>query len=449
MNKHFEPGSKVTILEPTDSRKLFNSWSEPKEVTRKLGERTYEVKIDEKTMKAFHINQLRQWNERVDFVAQVVIKTDETINYEDEYIQTMDDDMQDETAKFRVEPNLPSDQRTRLLELLNEFKDVFRQTLGRTNVITHSIKLTDSTPVVGPTYRMAEALKPRFEEEVNRLLEAGVLRECISPFRSPIIVLEKADNSLRLVCDYKQLNLKTVDDLYEMTNPYDVLCSAVGKRFISKIDLTKAFYQIELDENCQQDFTAFSCFLGSFCFTRASMGLKNSPRTMQRAMDTILRGTSKYAKTILDDIVIYSNSFDDHLNHLRDILKRLRRANLTASISKSEFLLESMTILGHSLQDGLIKPSQKHIENVMKITKQTTKQGVRALLGLLGYHRHFIPNFAELTYEFTELLRKEKPEKGISWQQQHTNALDKIKRILTESPSLVSTKSRERLYHNE
>jgi hypothetical protein len=117
MNKHFEPGSKVIILEPTDSRKLFNSWSEPKEVTRKLGERTYEVKIDEKTMKAFHINQLRQWNERVDFVAQVVIKTDETINYEDKYIQTIDDDMQDETAKFRVEPSLPSDQRTRLLEL--------------------------------------------------------------------------------------------------------------------------------------------------------------------------------------------------------------------------------------------------------------------------------------------------------------------------------------------
>ena len=215
-------------------------------------------------------------------------------------------------------------------------------------MITHSIMLTDSTPVVGPTYRMAEALKLRFEEEINRLLEAGVLRECISPYRSPIIVLEKADKSLRLVCDYKQINLKTVDDLYQMTDPYDVLCNAAGKRFISKIDLTKAFYQIGLDENCQ-DFTAFSCFLGSFCFTRASMGLKNSPRTMQRAMDIILRGTSKYAKTLLDDIVIYSSSFEEHLNHIRDILVRLRRANMTASISKSEFLLQSMTILGHNL----------------------------------------------------------------------------------------------------
>lgn len=437
-NKTFEPGSKVIILEPTDSRKLYNRWSEPKEIVRKIGERTYEVRMDDKTTKAFHIDQLRQWNERVDFIASVVIKPDVLNNYEDSFIREVDDDdfEEDGPLPFKVETSLLKEQRDRVLALLYEFADVFRPSLGKTDLITHHIELTDTTPCIGPIYRMAESLKPRFEIEINRLLEAGVLRECNSAYRSPIIAIEKPNKSLRLVCDYKQLNKKTKDDLYPMSDPYDVLTKAAGKKFISKLDLTSAFFQIPLAEDCQE-YTAFSCFLGSYCFTRAAQGLRTSPRTMQRLMDKILRGTSKYASALLDDIVISSYSFNDHLVHLREILSKLRAANLTASLSKSEFLMKSMTILGHCLEDGLIKPSQKHIENVLKIGPQTTKAGVRAILGILGYHRHFIPSFAELTYEFTELLKKDQPEKGIKWEKRHTDALEKVKHILTSNPVLV------------
>lgn len=331
---------------------------------------------------------------------------------------------------------MPKVHRDTLLALLNEYADVFRPSLGKTDLITHNIELMDKTPCVGPIYRIAETLKPRFEAEMNRLLKAGVLRECSSAYRSPVIILEKANKSLRIVCDYKKINLITKDDLYPMTDPYDVLTKAAGRKFISKLDLCSAFYQIPLSEKCQE-YTSFSCYLGSYCFTRAAQGLKTSPRTMQRLMDMILRGTSAYASVLLDDIVISSPSFDDHVSHLREILSRLRAANLTASLSKSEFLLKSITILGHCLEDGLIKPSQKHVENVLKIGPQTTKAGVRAILGILGYHRHFVPSFAELTYEFTELLRKDQPEKGIRWEQRHTEALEKVKRILTSNPILV------------
>ena len=168
------------------------------------------------------------------------------------------------------------------------------------------------------------------------------------------------------------------------------------------------------------------------------MGLKNTPRTMQRLIDKLLRGTSSFAGSLLDDIVISSESFDQHEMHLREILSRLRAANLTASISKSEFLIKSITILGHCLENGMIRPSDKHIENVIKIRPQKTKKGVRAILGILGYHRAMIPSFAEITYCLTELLKKDQPERSVRWDQRHTDALDKIKTILTTKPILAA-----------
>src|SRR5208282_2335095 len=271
--KQFESGSKVLILEPTDNTKLFSSWIGPKEVVRKVGESSYEVKLDEKSVKVFHVNQLRLWNDRTNFIASVVIKPDAATNFEDSFIPDIYDVSEDGPIDFNVEASLSKDERDRLLALLNEYADVFRASLGLTDLTTHTIQLTDTTPCVGPRYRMAECLKERFEEAINRLLAAGVLRECNSPYRSPIIALEKPDKSLRLVCNYKSLNAKTVEDSYEMTNPNDVLCKAAGNKFISKIDLKTAFWQIGLATPECEKYTAFSCHLGSFCFTRASMGL--------------------------------------------------------------------------------------------------------------------------------------------------------------------------------
>ena len=138
--------------------------------------------------------------------------------------------------------------------------------------------------------------------------------------------------------------------------------------------------------------------------------------------------------------MISSETFELHEQHVLEILSRLRAANLTASISKSEFLLRSMTVLGYCLEDGVIKPSQKHIDAVLKIGPQSTKHGVRALMGMLNYHRTMIPSFAEITLCFTELLKKNQPERNIRWQQKHTDALEKIKQILTSKPILVPPK---------
>jgi hypothetical protein len=407
-NKKFAEGDAVLILQPDDSRKLFAQWMGPKVVSKKIDDRNYEVQLENGVTKIFHVNQLRKFIERTEFISSVVVSADTDENPEDDYMRVIEDDS--DTQKFQIEPTLSREQRDELLALLTEFSDVFRPSLGKTDLVTHYIELTDDKPVVGPMYKMPESMKQPFEDEVNRLLAEGVLVECQSSYRSPIIPIKKPDGSLRLVNNFKLLNAKVKDDLYPMASPNEIISKAAGKPFISKIDLSKAFLQVPLAPE-HQHLTAWSCFLGTFAWTRMAMGLSNSPRTMQRLADALVKGASKFASCMLDDLVVYSNTWQDHLKHLREILCRLRSANLTASRSKSQFVLKTLTVLGWCIEDGYIKPSQKHVESILNIGPQKTKQGVRALLGIVGYHRHMIPNFAEITHCLTELLKIEPTRK--------------------------------------
>jgi hypothetical protein len=234
---------------------------------------------------------------------------------------------------------------------LDEFKDIFRPSLGKTQLATHYIKLKDKTPRVKPSYRIPESLKKPFEDEVKRLLAAGILRECESEYRSPIIPIRKSDGSLRLVNDFSLLNAKTMDDLYPMHSPNEVLSLSAGKPWISKLDLFKSYLQVPMAEECQ-DMTAWQCHLGTFRWSRMAMGLKNSPRTMEILVNGLLKNTSSFANSLVDDITVSSQTFELHLIHLREILTRLRSANLTASLSKSEFAMRSLTVLGHCIENG-------------------------------------------------------------------------------------------------
>ncbi len=443
-DKSFKTGDKVLVLEPVDSRKMFVKWSEPAEIVRPVGLRTYEVRLADDTVKSYHINQLRAFEERTEFVCPVVVAADIRSNAEDVYLNAVEDDVSD-PLKFRIDESQPAEHRERIQKLLLEFKDVFSSSLGCTNIATHTIELTDNTPCVSKSYRIPEALKQPLEEEINRLLEAGVLRYCSSPYRAPLIPIVKPDKSLRLVNAYQGINEKTVDDLYPMSNPMDILSKAAGKKYVSKLDLSKSFLQIPLDER-SQPYTAFSTSShGTLCWTRCCLGLRNSPRTMQRAMDHLLRGlsslhgsSSSFCGCLIDDIVLASNTIDDHVFHLKMVLSRLKEANFTVSLAKSEFLMRSMTVLGYCLEDGYIKPSQKHIEAVLRIGPQRTKAGVRAILGTLGYHRAMVPKFAEITYPLTELLKKNQPERNIKWEQKHSDAVQQIKNILTSKPILIA-----------
>jgi hypothetical protein len=428
-NKTFSTGDKVIILEPDDTRKLFARFSEPKTVEKQLDDRNYLIRLSDDVTKVFHVNQLRKYVERTEYANSVVVACDSEQNPEDSFIKVIEDETQ-EMPSFNIEPTLNDEERTKIQTVLNEFVDVFRPSLGLTTLAEHSIDLTDDKPVSRPMYRVPESLKKPLAEEIDRLLKAGVLVEGQSDFRSPLIPIKKADNSLRLVNDFKMLNSKTRADLYPMADPNQIIQRAAGKKIISKIDLSKSFLQIGLRKE-HQHYTAFSIpSHGTLMWTRMAQGLTGSPATMQRLIDRLIRGCENYASAMLDDFCIYSDSVAEHCQHLRQILSRLREANLTASISKSQFAMAKLEVLGFCLEGGFIKPCQKHVQAISQIQRPRTKSGVRAILGLIGYHRQMIPNAAEIVYPLTAAP-------ACQWEARHDDALAKIKAVLTSDPVLA------------
>ena len=283
---------------------------------------------------------------------------------------------------------------------------------------------------------MPESLKHEVHKEIENLLAQGIIAESDSNFCAPLVIVRRAGSGKIRICgDWRKLNQKTVDDPYLMNNPAEILSKVAGKRLISTIDLNSAFYQVPTEENSRK-YTAVRCFCGTFEFLRGGFGLKNMPKTFQKLINKILRGCEDFAEAHLDDIVIHSKSFEEHKMHIREVLVRLRNAGLTANTSKCRFLLKKMKILGHLIQDGLLRPDQDKVEAINQIEKLNTKTEVKAFLGLTGYYSDYIPFYQDKAYALTELLKKNKPDK-VQWTLEEQKALDALKAALLSRPVLV------------
>jgi hypothetical protein len=435
-HRELSVGDKVLILQPTSSFKLFAKWDGPWVVTRKLNAVNYEIdRGNRKTI--LHINMLKKWEDRPEII-QLVSVDDEIQDEEKTFWEDFDGSIGNK--KFNIGTQLESHQLTELTQLLNDFPDVFSDKLGRTDLIEHEIKVKNPKPCVSTPYKVPEALQPAVEREIERLLSEGILIESDSSYAAPLVVVTKKgpdgkpNGKLRLCGDYRRLNELCEDDVYMMNNPANILRRAANCRYLSKIDLSQAFHQIPLAKDSRK-YTAIRTFCGHFEYTVGSFGLKNMPKTFQRLANKILRGAQNYACSHLDDFVIWSKTFSEHMSHIRDVLQRLRNAHLTASIAKSDFLLPRMKILGHVIEDGMIKPDEDKISAINQITALKTKRDVKAYLGVTGYYSDFIPKYQEKAFPLTELLKRNKPDK-IQFGEKEQQAFDALKQALISKPIL-------------
>lgn len=195
----------------------------------------------------------------------------------------------------------------------------------------------------------------------------------------------------RMVVDYRRLNEITIDDKYPLPNITD-LFDKLGKRnYFSTIDLASGYHQIEVEKSNRQK-TAFSTNNGGHLeFTRMPFGLKTCPATFQRTMDNVLRGLQGlHCMVYLDDIIVYSNSLEEHIRNLKAIFDRLRETNLKIQLDKSEFLRKEVLYLGHMITKEGLKPNNDNIDAVLKYLLPKTKTEIKSFLGLVGYYRRFI-----------------------------------------------------------
>lgn len=430
--REFKEGDLVLVLQPTNSFKMLAQWAGPYPITRKLNSYNYELDLgNRKTI--LHINLLRKWEERIE-VANVVTVNDDLVEGEEKILDSME--LVNLPMMYNVGVHLTETEKAELFKLFADFPQVFTDKIGCTDLVQHVIRLTDSKPCVQPPYKVPEALRQEVQMEIERLLAEGIIAESDSNFCAPLVFVRRhGSGKLRICGDWRKLNQITEDDPYLMNNPAEILSRVSGAKFISTIDLNSAYYQVPLEENSRK-YTAFRCFCGKFEFLRGGFGLKNMPKTFQKLVNKILRGCEEFAESHLDDICIYSKTFSEHVAHLREVLIRLRNAGLTANTSKCKFLLKSMKILGHVLEDGLIRPDEEKVAAIQQISTLATKTQVKSFLGLTGYYADFIPGYQEKAYALTELLKRNKPDK-VQWREEEQKALDALKMALISKPVLV------------
>jgi len=262
------------------------------------------------------------------------------------------------------------------------------------------------------------------------MLEMGVIEESHSAWCSPIVLVVKKDGSIRFCLDYRRVNDVSRFDAYPMPRVDELLDRLGTARFFTTLDLTKGYWQIPLSPESKEK-TAFSTPFGLYPFTTLPFGLFGAPATFQRLMDRVLRPHAAYAATYLDDVIIHSTAWAEHVWRVGAVLESLKQAGLTANPGKCAVGQREVRYLGYHLGTVQIRPQMDKTAAIAACPQPKTKKEVRQFLGLAGYYRRFILNIAELTSPLTEVTRN-----GASDPVQWTEQFEEVKQILCGEPLL-------------
>ena len=436
-DRSLSPGDEVLLLLPSLPRKLEAAWQGPYTVSKKVDKVNYEIDMGpyrRKRYRTYHINLLRAFRR-----PQLVAFTASGLPAEEDEGDTdtlLEDSssLQGDPGQPRINARLTVSQQTDLAMLLDEFNTTLSATPGRTATTEHVIE-TDARPVRRRPYRLAQAHHATVKEAIEEMLDMGVIRSSCSPWASPVVLVPKKDGSTRFCVDYRALNQVSVFDAYPMPRIDDILDTVGAACFISTLDLSRGYWQIPLSKaSC--DKTAFTTPFGLFEFVTMPFGLHGAPATFQRCMDSILGGLPGVL-AYLDDIVVFSTSWEDHLAHLAQVLTRLRDAGLTVKPKKCCLAMVQTTFLGHLIGERQVRPDPAKIEVVASWPEPKCKKQMRSFLGLAGYYRRFIPQFATVAAPLTALTTKAQPS-TIHLGGSSREAFLSLKAKLTSAPVLHS-----------
>ena len=243
-------------------------------------------------------------------------------------------------------------------------------------------------------------------QHVKDMLEADVIRESDSPYSSNVVLVRKKDGSLRFCIDYRVLNSKTRKDAYMLPRFDDIIDTIRGAKFFSKLDLRSGYWQVEVEEQDKAK-TAFSVGnLGFFECNRMSFGLTNAPATFQRLMEKCMGEMHlRECLIFLDDILIFSKTFEEHVQRLESVFSRLAEHNLKLKPSKCEFFKTSVSYLGHIVSEEGVGTDPEKVSAVKSWPAPTNVKELRQYLGFVGYYRRFIKDFSKLVQPLNNLLQ--------------------------------------------
>ena len=433
-NRELKEGQQVLVLLPSSQKKLHAAWQGPYKVTRKVGTVDYEVDMHDKRKRKriFHINMLKPWY-TPEGVTYAMMATNDKEEYGgDDILQPFDDN----EGKPLVNEELPVHQQEQMRNLLEEYNDVLSSAPGRTKLVKHKIDVGHAKPIRQRPYRLPWVHRDAVKKELDMMLKHGIIEESSSEWAQPIVVVPKKGSSeVRLCIDFRKVNQVAKLDSYPLPRNEDLIDKMAQAKYISTMDLSRGYWQIPLTDE-SKDKTAFTTPFGLWQFVTMPFGLADAQATCQRLVDTkLIRGLEDHAAAYVDDLTVFSMSWEEHLVHLQDMLERLRDAGLTVKPKKCKFGMKETEYLGHVVGNGVVKPCQSKTEAVKKFQVPETKKQVRSFLGLAGYYRKFIKNFSDLAAPLTNLTKKREPQK-VKWTQECDQAFRQLKEVLCNKPVL-------------
>ena len=322
--------------------------------------------------------------------------------------------------------------------VVNEYPDVFPEELPGLppdRQIEFTIELAPGTePVSKAPYRMAPAEMKELAAQLQELLDKGVIRPSVSPWGAPVLLVKKKDGSMRLCIDYRELNKLTIKNKYPLPRIDDLFDQLKGASCFSKIDLRSGYHQLKVKpEDIPK--TAFRTRYGHYEFLVMSFGLTNAPAAFMDLMNRVFKQyLDKFVIVFIDDILIYSRSEAEHVEHLRIALEILRKEKLYAKFSKCEFWMKEVQFLGHIVSKEGIRVDPAKIEAIMDWKRPETPTEIRSFLGLAGYYRRLVKDFSKLAMPLTQLTKK---AQKFEWTEKCEESFQELKQRLVTAPVLT------------
>ncbi len=418
------PGMRVT---------LSASWEGPYKVCQKVSRVTYRIQREGSDhVRIAHVNNLKVYDvdETSRYMAGISVVAEEDIEMEKWVEKKL---LGDELCEGYCEKDMT--------DCLENFSECFSDTPGLCVTGECKIALEEGARVVNiPPRNIPVHIREQVETEIKKLVDAGIIVPSDEEWCSPIVPVWKKDGSVRLCVDYRVLNAVTPLRRFWLPSLREILDQVGPCAVLSKLDLTSGFHQIKMEQESSK-LTTFSCPLGKFRFVRMPFGLKNAPAIFQAIVEKVLKPVESVCKNYIDDVVVFSSCWKDHIVDLGMVLNVLNEAGLKVKLKKCEFGRKHMEYLGHQIGSGRLGIPEARVEAMRAYAKPKTKKQLRAFLGSFGYYREFIPNFASHSTVLSPSTSLTAPL-TINWTVEMDRAFSELKVLLCDACVLfVPTRS--------
>lgn len=300
-----------------------------------------------------------------------------------------------------------SNEKKQLQGLLEKYREIFSETPGRTNRYEHIIELHDYSPFYKRSYPIPFAYREEVQRQINEMLDWDIIEPAQTEFVSPLVVVKKKDNSIRICLDARHLNKRMVQDHIVPPVPDELLAKFTKGLYLTTLDMTSSYWQVPIRKQ-DRKYTGFSYDNGTYVFKVLPFGLSTSVSSFIRGLNKIIGPEfESFVLSFVDDLLVVSPTAEDHFEHLERVFIAFKNANLTLKLRKCVFARTEVSYLGHIVSAEGIRIDPSRITAIQNLPMPRNIRELRGFLGFVNYERRFIQNFSDLTIPLLRLLKKD------------------------------------------